>query len=252
MNILTCFPSKYLKHADLHDKHIRVIMSHVAMEEIATKDGTELRPVLYFEKIPKGMVLNITNSKAIIAGYDKDTEAWAGMPIILFPAMVPFGAETVEAIRIKLPSAAERIRHIKDSAHKDALGDHMIEQAHERPINMAWVPPATSDADMARARDVFVTRKPTPRPQVHDGDGVVWEETAERPLTPTERTEQLTAQLKESLARANAALDERREARGATKPDDDLDIPAAFDRRPKPPEPDHTPTTWIELMQAAE
>jgi len=113
---------------------------------------------------------------------------------------------------------------------------------------------------MARAREVFATRKPTPRPKVapiqdvmHDADGVVWEETGERPMTPAERTEQLTTQLKESLARANAALDERREARGATKPDDDgLDIPAAFDRRLKLPEPEYNANSWIELMQAAE
>jgi hypothetical protein len=88
---------------------------------------------------------------------------------------------------------------------------------------------------------------------VHDANGVIWDETAERQMTDAERTEQLTEQFKESLARANAALSERREARGATKPDEDgLGIPTFLQRpKPSPAEPDHTPTTWIELMQAA-
>jgi hypothetical protein len=181
------------------------------------------------------------------------------MPIVLFPAMVAFGAETVEAIRIKVPSAAERIKAINESAHKDALGEHMVEQIHDRPMTASMMPYTPTPADMDRAKEVWRTKKPTPRPKVfafqdvmHDADGVVWEETSERPLTPAERTEQLTAQLKESLARANAALDERREARGATKPDDGLDIPAVFDRRSKPPEPEYNANSWIELMQAAE
>jgi hypothetical protein len=262
MNIFACFPSKYLKAADLHDKHVSVIMSHVALEELANRDGSvEMLPILYFKSVNKGMVINKTNAKPIASGYGKETEAWAGMPIVLFPAMVAFGAETVEAIRVKLPSAAERIRAINESAHKETLSEHMVEQFHDRPMNTAWVAPATSEADMARARQVFATRKPTPRPKVmpmeevmaiHGAEGVVWDETAERPMTPAERTELLTAQLKESLARANAALDERREARGATKPDDGLDIPAAFDRRPKAPEPEYNANSWIELMQAAE
>ncbi len=259
MKILAAFPSKYLKAADLHDKHVSAIMSHVLLEEVANKDGTELLPILYFNGVSKGMVLNRTNAKVISAAYTDETDAWQGMPIVLFPAMVAFGAETVEAIRVKAPSAAERIRAINESAHKETLGQHMVEQFHDRPISTAWVPPATSEADMARAREVFAMRKPTPRPKVapiqdvmHDADGVVWEETGERPLTPAERTEQLTAQLKESLTRANAALDERREARGAMNPDDGLDIPAAFDRRPKPPEPEYNANSWIELMQAAE
>jgi hypothetical protein len=39
MRIFAAFPSKYLKAADLHDKHVSAIMSHVLLEEIANKDG---------------------------------------------------------------------------------------------------------------------------------------------------------------------------------------------------------------------
>lgn len=267
MKIFAAFPSKYLKAADLHDKHVSAIMSHVLLEELVNKDGSDLLPVLYFNGVPKGMVLNKTNAKVISAAYTDETDAWQGMPIVLFPAMVAFGAETVEAIRVKAPSAAERIRAINESQHKEKLAEHMVEQIHERPMTASAMPYTPTAESMERAMERFRTNKPTPRPKVmplgeamalHSAEGVVWDETAERPMTAAERSELLTEQLKESLARANAALDERREARGATRPDDGLDIPAAFDRRPKPSlggqptEPDYTPTTWIELMQAAE
>lgn len=267
MKIFACFPSKYLKAADLHDRHVSATMSHVMLEEVTNKDGSEMCPILYFQGIPKGMVLNITNSKTLDAIYGDETEAWKGMPIVLFPAMVAFGAETVPAIRMKAPSAAERIRHINESPHKEALGEHMLEQRLDRPMNTAWVPPATSDADMARARQVFDTKKPMPRPKVmplaeamaihaadgvvwdetaehlrapgprhdneaareHDQDGVVWEANGERPLTDEEKIEAF----RQSLQRANAAMDERI-ARGPSNipaKDDGLDIPKEFRRQ---------------------
>jgi hypothetical protein len=191
MKIFACFPSKYLKAADLCNKHVSAIMSHVAMEEVrGDADDAKLLPILYFRGIPKGLVLNKTNSKIISAAYDEETDAWKGMPIVLFSAMVAYGSDTVEAIRLKAPSAAERIRAIQESPHKDALAEHMLERFHDRPINTAWVPPSTTEADMARARQVFATKKPTPRPVVmpisdvvHDEDGVVWDDTEVRKPT---------------------------------------------------------------------
>ncbi len=87
---------------------------------------------------------------------------------------------------------------------------------------------------------------------MHDADGVIWDEAAVQEPTPEEKAEVL----RQSLQRSNEALDARREARGATKPDEDgLGIPTFLQRSKAPaapPEPDYTPTTWIELMQAAE
>jgi hypothetical protein len=207
VKIFAAFPSKYLKAADLHDKHVSALMSHVLLEELQNKDGTELCPILYFNGVPKGMVLNKTNAKTIAAAYGDETDAWAGMPIVLFPAMVAFGAETVEAIRMKAPSAAERNRHIRESPHREALAEHSqeewVQREGERMQNALGARPApTTEADMERARQVFLTKKPTPHPVVTPINEVVWEETEERPAT-------------------------------AADFDDGLDIPPALDRRPK-------------------
>jgi len=102
------FPSKYLKAADLQDSQIKARMSHVEMENV-DRDGDK-KPVLYFQKSTfkddaakkKGLVLNVTNKNAIKAAYGKDSENWRGKDVILFPMLVDFRGDQVEAIRVRV------------------------------------------------------------------------------------------------------------------------------------------------------
>ena len=100
MKISSAFPSKYLKAADLMDQNVNVIMSHVDMEDVG---DTDKKPVLYFKGKDKGVVLNKTNSRVITNAYGDDTEGWKDKPIILYPAMVDFRGDMVEAIRVRIP-----------------------------------------------------------------------------------------------------------------------------------------------------
>lgn len=103
MKISNAFPSKYLKAADLQDRQVKLVMSRVEMETIA---DDEKKPVIYFSKTQKGLVLNKTNSKAIAKVYGDDTDDWGGKEIVLFPALVDFRGDQVEAIRVKVFKAA--------------------------------------------------------------------------------------------------------------------------------------------------
>jgi len=103
MKILSCFPSKYLKAADIGDRKITAIMEYVALEDIGEPDP---KPILYFKNCAKGMVLNKTNAKAILAAYGDETDNWRGKSVILFAAMVDYRGDTVEALRVKIPAAA--------------------------------------------------------------------------------------------------------------------------------------------------
>jgi hypothetical protein len=103
MKIMGAFPSKYLSAADLQDKPHTLVMQRVELETIA---GDEKKPVLYFSKSKKGLVLNKTNSKQIMAAYGDDTDEWEGKPLVLYPAMVDFKGDTVEAIRVRVPKPA--------------------------------------------------------------------------------------------------------------------------------------------------
>jgi hypothetical protein len=103
MKISAAFPSKYLKAADLQDRQIKAVIDRVEMETIGDDDK---KPVLFFKKGTKGLVMNKTNSKVIASAYGDDTDMWEGKEVILFPAMVDFRGDSVEAIRVRIPKPA--------------------------------------------------------------------------------------------------------------------------------------------------
>jgi hypothetical protein len=106
MKIMNAFPSKYLSAGDLDNKPHTMTMACVEMEVIG---GDDKKPVLYFTRGQKGLVLNKTNSKQIASAYGDDTDEWEGKPIVLFPAMVDFKGDTVEAIRVRMPKPAATV-----------------------------------------------------------------------------------------------------------------------------------------------
>ena len=69
------------------------------------RDNTQ-KPVVYFTGKEKGMTLNVTNKNAIVALYGQETDNWIGKPLILFPAMVDFQGQTVNAVRVRAPEPA--------------------------------------------------------------------------------------------------------------------------------------------------
>jgi hypothetical protein len=103
MKMSTAFPSKYLKAADLQDRQHTLTMKLVEFEIIGDDDR---KPVLYFERTSKGLVLNKTNAKVISAAYGDESELWHDKPLILFPAVVDFRGDQVEAIRVRVPKPA--------------------------------------------------------------------------------------------------------------------------------------------------
>jgi hypothetical protein len=116
MNINRAFPSKYLKASDL-DGEVTVKIVKVTFEEVGpTKDS---RPVVYFENIPKGVVLNKTRSNGIIrANGSEDTDDWPGTMVCLYPSTTQFQGEEVECIGIRPPRGkkAAELKKALDSA----------------------------------------------------------------------------------------------------------------------------------------
>jgi hypothetical protein len=99
MNINESFPSKYLKASDLKGHEVKVTISRVVPEKI----GDDTKPVLYFKGKEKGVVMNKTNANRIAARYGYETDEWSGQDIILYPDMVEFQGQTMEAIRVRVP-----------------------------------------------------------------------------------------------------------------------------------------------------
>lgn len=100
MKISNAFPSKFLKAEDLQGGRYTLTIARVTIEEV--NEG-ESKPVVHFHNTQKGMVLNKTNAMNIGILYGDETDAWTGKQVELFTTMVPFGNQTVPAIRITAP-----------------------------------------------------------------------------------------------------------------------------------------------------
>ena len=129
MKISDAYPSNYLKAADLQGKNILLKMDRVEYEKI----GEDEKPVLFFVGKQKGIVLNKTNSAKIAAAYGDETDDWRDQEIVLFPAMVDYKGETVEAIRVRAPQPKDRPQRRADpiSSGRD---DFPADRPARRPV----------------------------------------------------------------------------------------------------------------------
>jgi hypothetical protein len=97
------FDGKWLKAADLPEPKI-VTIEIVKRHTFGSDGDAEEKPVVYFKKARKGLVLNGVNwdSIAEIAGSD-GTEDWPDTRIELFPTTTRMKGETKPCIRVRKP-----------------------------------------------------------------------------------------------------------------------------------------------------
>lgn len=95
--------SKYVKSSDLEGKQLIVTISKCVIERM--QDGEE-KGVMYFKGGKKGMVVNVTNRKAMEGAFGDDTDDWIGKKIKMFTVQTqnPAG-DIVEGLRV-LPADA--------------------------------------------------------------------------------------------------------------------------------------------------
>jgi hypothetical protein len=93
------FPSKFVAANDLCGQDVAVVIAGIKVEKVGSDD--EQRPVVYFQGMSKGMVLNRTNARRIEQLYGGETDAWIGRPITIYPSETDFAGETVPCIRVR-------------------------------------------------------------------------------------------------------------------------------------------------------
>ncbi len=99
---MTMFDSEYLGAWDLMGRDVVVTISRVQGMEITGEGGKKnKKPVVWFEGKQKGAIINKTNAKAISGMYGRDTSAWVGKRITLYPTQTQVGSETKECIRVR-------------------------------------------------------------------------------------------------------------------------------------------------------
>ncbi len=98
MKLNDVFPSTYLKANDLIGYDVVFTIRDVDRQEF--DDGT--KPLVWFEELSKGLVLNRTNFTSIAKLHGEDSEDWQGKRIALFGTEVAFRGTPTLAIRVRL------------------------------------------------------------------------------------------------------------------------------------------------------
>ena len=95
------FDSEYIASWDLDKDQTLTIKDVVAAEIEGNKGEKSKKPIVYFEKTAKGMVLNKTNGKTVAAMYGPNTDDWKGKRITLFASTCEAFGDTVDCIRVR-------------------------------------------------------------------------------------------------------------------------------------------------------
>ena len=112
------YPSKYLKASDLQGKDCTVTIDKVVIEEFEDRGGKTKKPLLHFKETDKAFVSNKTNSKIIGKFCGHNTDEWPGNRVTLYPTVVDFAGDQVDAIRGKEPP-----RPVAASAEGESFSD---------------------------------------------------------------------------------------------------------------------------------
>lgn len=134
MDIFNAFPSKFLKAADLQGQRVVVYIKSVEMEDL----GDDRRPVIYFHKKDKGLVLNKTNATEIADRYGPQTEGWINQPIELYAARVEFQGKKMEGLRVNAFIQPQQPQQPAAPAHYQP---HPQTQAPQPPQMPHYAPP---------------------------------------------------------------------------------------------------------------
>src|SRR5262249_10648520 len=102
-NIDDFYPSKFLRASDLKGKEITVTIDRVEAEEFEQDGVKRPKPAVHFRNGGiKPLVCNKTNSSRLATALgDKDTDAWAGKQVRLYPDMEEFRGQVHEVVRVR-------------------------------------------------------------------------------------------------------------------------------------------------------
>ncbi len=100
MDILSQFRS-FLAADDVVKTPLVLVIDRVEMKQV-DPDKPD-KPVLFFNGVEKGLVLNRTNAQMIAGFFGTETTSWNGKQVELYHAFTQLKGKTVACIRVRLP-----------------------------------------------------------------------------------------------------------------------------------------------------
>lgn len=91
------FPGRFIKAGEFGGNAVTMTMSAVAIEELPSDKGDQAKGIVSFAETKRKWVLNRTNGECLKAMFGRDTDAWIGKRVTLYPA--PYEGDI--AIRVK-------------------------------------------------------------------------------------------------------------------------------------------------------
>lgn len=103
MKMSDLFPATYLKQEDVPFP-MTLTIARIAIEQIGGGREKEEKPVLYFAKTEKGLVLNRTNGDILSEAFGDDSDNWIGKVVQLYSdPNVIFAGKRVGGLRLQVP-----------------------------------------------------------------------------------------------------------------------------------------------------
>jgi len=158
MDMQQTIQSPYLKSQDITGSEPGIGPTVFMLRVEMKKFGDDDKPVLYVDRYPKGIVLNVTNRKVLIARYGKESNDWAGKPIQLYTEMAnnPQGGPLVLGIRVRIPGPRLLSVHQPTAPSHSGIEDSELRQRYTEQIR-------TIAESLGDAAKLIWARLPFPR-----------------------------------------------------------------------------------------
>jgi len=147
------FPSEYLAAEEFSGKDVTLTIKDVQFDDMKLKAGGKKRkPVLFFHKTNKKLVLNVTNANTIGKIYNEpEARNWIGKRITFFPTTCEAFGEIVNCIRVRPKKPTANAAEPEQRPPSSGTGAPVVSEGGEVLDNAeAGAPEAVPDEGMCR------------------------------------------------------------------------------------------------------
>jgi hypothetical protein len=103
------YPSRFLKEPDLQGEERKVVIQGAMQEKLGIGADAELKLVITYKGWKKVHALNKIVSTFFADALGDDSDDWAGKIVILYPTTQDFQGKTHRVIRVRMPTARDKM-----------------------------------------------------------------------------------------------------------------------------------------------